>query len=112
MENAIQYITFGFHFILTFGIYTTTLVSNNINILTLLLMTTVMIKIMYYIYGRCILGVIEENDKLPNMETLFMNVISPHHTISSEQGEAIIINIGLINLLVKILFLRAYSDDV
>jgi len=112
MKNTIQYITFVFHFILTFGIYVTTLVSNNIDILTLLLMTTIMIKIMYYIYGRCILTVIEENDEFPNMESMFMNLLSPHNTITSEQGEAIIINMGLINLLVKILFLRAYSGIV
>ncbi len=112
MKNTIQYITFVFHFILTFGIYVTTLVSNNIDILTLLLMTTIMIKIMYYIYGRCILTVIEENDEFPNMESMFMNLLSPHNTITSEQGEAIIINMGLINLLVKILFLRAYSSIV
>ena len=90
------------HFILAYIIFLTSLISNNINILVVILIILSAIKFSYYYFGRCILTLLEDN-KYASIATLFSNSLTKN--INDKIGEEIIINIGLLIILNKLLVL-------
>jgi hypothetical protein len=98
------------HFVLTYGLFLTILFSNNINHLILGLVVLVAIRYSYYIWGRCILTLGEDNDLYPSL----VHTCSSMFTLGLDDkiAEEIIINIGLlsaINKLFVLIVLKKYS---
>ena len=91
------------HFILAYIIFITALITNNINILVIILIILSTIKFSYYYFGRCILTLIEYNNHYASIATLFSNSLTKG--IDNKIGEEIIINIGVLIALNKLLFL-------
>ena len=91
------------HFILAYIIFLTSLISNNINILVVILIILSAIKFSYYYFGRCILTLLEDNNKYASIAKLFSNSLTKN--INDKIGEEIIINIGLLIILNKLLVL-------
>ena len=95
------------HFILTYGILITALLSNNIKVLFSCLVIMNVIKIMYSCIGRCILTLYEYNDYFPPVVELFSKTLTTN--LPDKQSEEIVINIGLLIILNKLVFLLIYN---
>jgi hypothetical protein len=97
------------HFVLTYGLFLTIIFSNNIHHLILGLVVLVAIRYSYYICGRCILTLGEDNDLYPTL----VRTCSSMFTLGLDEkiAEEIIINLGLlcaINKLVVLIALTKY----
>lgn len=103
MNITINIVASFIHFILTYILFITALITNNINILVIILLILSIIKFSYYYFGRCILTLIEDNNYYASIVTLFSNSLTKD--IHDKIGEEIIINIGLLISLNKLLFL-------
>jgi len=95
------------HFILTYGIFITALVSNNIKVLFILLVIMNIIKIMYFCIGRCVLTLYEYNNYFSPVAELFSKTLTTG--LPDKQSEEIVINVGLLIILNKLLFLSIYN---
>jgi hypothetical protein len=95
------------HFILTYGIFITALVSNNIKVLFILLVIMNIIKILYCCIGRCVLTLYEYNDYFSPVAELFSNTLTTN--LPNKQSEEVVINVGLLIILNKLLFLSIYN---
>jgi len=92
------------HFILAYGVFITSLVSNNIKILIFLLILMSIIKFFYFLfYNRCVLTLFEYNDYYPTLAYCMSNVLTEN--LNDSKCEEVIINIGILILLNKLLFL-------
>lgn len=109
--NIILNLFFSFtHFLLTYGILIIAIISNNMNILILLLFLTIYIKILYNMYGRCILTILEDNNKYPNMARFFIRTLTNStENMKDASIELLLINTGLFILISKIFFLLLIS---
>jgi hypothetical protein len=96
------------HFIFCYLILITSLVSNNIKILTFLFFIIVYTKILYNTYNRCILTILEDNDYYPNVATLFIKTLTKAN-IPIHEIENILINIAILILANKIFVLLLMS---
>ena len=95
------------HFILTYGIFITALVSNNIKVLFILLVIMNIIKILYCCIGRCVLTLYEYNDYFSPVAELFSKTLTTK--LPDKQSEEVVINVGLLIILNKLLFLSIYN---
>jgi hypothetical protein len=95
------------HFILTYGIFITALVSNNIKVLFVLLVIMNIIKILYFCIGRCVLTLYEYNNYFSPVAELFSKTLTTN--LPDKQSEEIVINVGLLIILNKLLFLSIYN---
>jgi hypothetical protein len=91
------------HFILTYSIFTFALISNNIKTLFILLVIMSIIKILYCLFGRCILTLYEYNEYFAPLAKMMSNTLSPN--LEDKISEEIMINIGLLIILNKLLVL-------
>lgn len=95
------------HFIFTYGILITALLSNNIKVLFVCLLIMNVVKILYSCLGRCILTLYEYNDYFPAVVELFSKTLTTN--LPDKQSEEIVINIGLLIILNKLVFLLIYN---
>ncbi len=98
------------HFVLTYGLFLTIIFSNKIDQLILVLIILVAIRYSYYICGRCILTLGEDNDLYPSLVRTCANLFT--QDLEDKKAEEIIINIGLlcaINKLVILIFVTKYK---
>lgn len=98
------------HLILIYTVFSILLVSNDIDILMCILIFMVLVKISFHYYGRIILTSLEENDTFSSVSTLYSKMFSPE--ITSEVGEEIIINFGLLLILTKLFVLFIMNNKV
>jgi hypothetical protein len=107
MVFYINYIASLLHFVLCYALYMTMLVTNDIKYLVYCLIILVYIKILFNIYDRCILSVVEENDNYSSIVSLFRAAIIPtaYDKISYKDSELMVINLGVLLVLNKIVFL-------
>jgi hypothetical protein len=96
------------HFLFCYLILITALVSNNIKVLTFLFFIMVYTKILYNIYNRCILTIVEDNVYYPNVATLFIKTLTKAE-IPIHEIESILINMGILILVNKIFVLLLLS---
>lgn len=80
------------HFIFTYTILTIALISNDIKVLTMMLIIMSCIKFLFYFIGRCMVTCLEENDLFNNSADLFGNTILAD--LKNKDVEEILINIG------------------
>jgi hypothetical protein len=92
-----------FHISLLYFIFISTLITNNIPTLLLLLILVCIIKCSFYFFDRCLLSVFEKNEVLNTVSV--MSIFTKTDKLTEIEIEEIIINIGLLMLLNKIFFL-------
>lgn len=80
------------HFIFTYTVLTIALISNDIKVLTMMLIIMSSIKFLFYFIGRCMVTCLEENDLFNNSADLFGNTILAD--LKNKDVEEILINIG------------------
>jgi len=98
------------HMLFTYVILTIGLISNDIKILTILLIIMSAIKFLFYFIGRCMVTSLEENDLFSNSAELFGNTILENP--KNSDVEEILINIGnmiIANKIFAITILRFYK---
>ena len=80
------------HMLFTYVVLTVALITNDIKILTILLIIMSAIKFLFYFIGRCMVTSLEENDLFNNSAELFGNTILENP--KNSDVEEILINIG------------------
>jgi hypothetical protein len=91
------------HMLFTYVVLTIALISNNIKILTIMLIIMCVIRFLFYYIGRCMVTSLEENDLFNNSAELFGNIILRNP--KNKDVEEILINIGNIIIANKIFVL-------
>jgi hypothetical protein len=91
------------HFLFTYVVLTIALISNDMKILTILLITMYFIRFLFYYIGRCMVTSLEENDLFNNSAELFGNIILQNP--KDKDVEEILINMGTIIISNKIFIL-------
>jgi len=94
------------HFVFTYTIYMTALLSNNIHVLSILLLIMILVKLMHVYFGRCILTLAEYNNTFAPIARLNSNMLT--RGLTDKQGEEILINVGLLLILNKLFLLTCY----
>lgn len=95
------------HFTLAYGIFITALVTNDFKLLITVLVILILVKVSYSIFGRCILTLYEYNSLFAPTAQLLSYTLT--NNIDDKTGEEILINIGILILLNKMLFLIVYK---
>ena len=98
------------HMLFTYVILTIGLISNDIKILTILLIIMSAIKFLFYFIGRCMVTSLEENDLFNNSAELLGNTILEKP--KDKDVEEILISVGnmiLINKIFALTVLRFYK---
>jgi hypothetical protein len=98
------------HLIFTYIVLIIALISNDIKILTILLIIMSAIKFLFYFIGRCMVTSLEENDLFNNSAELFGNTILKNP--KDKDVEEILINIGntlIANKIFILAILRFYK---
>lgn len=95
------------HFLLCYIIFMLALISNKIPILLILLIIMIIIRFLYFVFGRCIVTLWEYNDHFSCIAELYSKILTPD--LDDKKSEEIIINIGILILLNKLLFLTLYN---
>ena len=98
------------HCLFTYIVLSLALISNDIKILTILLIVMSIIKFMYYYFGRCIVTHLEDNKLFNNSAELFGNTILQNP--KNKDVEEIVINMGnyiIINKIIILLIIRFYK---
>ena len=98
-----RFFILSFHVSLLYFIFISTLITNNIPTLLLLLILVCIIKCSFYFFDRCLLSVFEKNEVLNTVSV--MSIFTKTTKLTEKEIEEIIINIGLLMLLNKIFFL-------
>jgi hypothetical protein len=80
------------HMLFTYAVLTIALITNDIKILTILLIIMSAIKFLFYFIGRCMVTSLEENDLFSNSSELFGNTILENP--KDKDVEEMLINIG------------------
>ena len=80
------------HMLFTYVVLTVALITNDMKILTILLIIMSAIKFLFYFIGRCMVTSLEENDLFNNSAELFGNTILENP--KNSDVEEILINIG------------------
>ena len=91
------------HCVFTYIVLTIALISNDMKILTIMLITMCIIRFLFYYIGRCMVTSLEENDLFNNSAELFGNIILQNP--KNKDVEEILINIGNIIIANKIFVL-------
>ena len=91
------------HMLFTYVVLTIALISNDIKILTILLITMCVIRFLFYYIDRCMVTSLEENDLFNNSAELFGNIILQNP--KDKDVEEILINMGNIIIANKIFIL-------
>lgn len=91
------------HFLFTYTILIIALITNDIKVLTILLIMMISIKFAFYFIGRCMVTSLEENNLLNNSSELFGNTILENP--KDKDVEEILINFGNIIIANKIFVL-------
>lgn len=110
MNYLFNLLIFAVHFCLAYSIFTIALVSNDIRTLLILLIIMIIIKYMYYWFGRCILTLLEDNGYYPTMVECVSSTLTQTNKLDDKTSEEIFINIGLLIILNKLLFLTFYMN--
>ena len=76
----------------TYVVLTIALISNDMKILTIMLITLYIIRFLFYFIGRCMVTSLEENDLFNNSAELFGNTILENP--KNSDVEEMLINIG------------------
>ena len=95
------------HFVLTYGVFIVSLLSNDIKLLFILLILMSFVKFLYFYVGRCILTLYEYNEHFSSISELLSNTLTSF--LDDKRTEEILINIGLLIILNKLLFLIIYK---
>lgn len=91
------------HFILSYGVFSISLISNDIKTLFWLLIIMSIIKYSYFLFGRCILTLYEYNEYFSSIAELFSNILT--YDLDDKRAEEVVINVGLLIILNKLLIL-------
>ena len=103
MNNLFNLFVSLIHFILFYGFFVLAIFTNNMEYLFYLLILITLIKIAYYVFGRCIITIVENNNYFPNAITLSSRTLT--YNLSDKQSEEMVINLALLIVTNKILFL-------
>jgi hypothetical protein len=98
------------HFILAYVLFLTATISNNFKVLLSLLVIISIIKFAFYFFGRCILTLYEYNDHFAPIAKLLSYTLTTN--INDKKAEEILINIGILIILNKLLFLIFYKHYI
>lgn len=101
------------HFLLTYIVFSILLISNNTKVLFILLLLMSIIKILYCLFGRCVLTLYEYNEYFSPISQLLSNTLT--YKLDDKRTEEILINIGLLialNKLLIIFFLKYYKINI
>jgi hypothetical protein len=96
------------HFILAYGILITAIVSNDLKQLIIILVIMILVKISFSIFGRCILTLYEYNSRFAPTAQLLSYTLT-NKLKDDKTCEEILINVGILIILNKILFLMFYK---
>ena len=96
------------HFFIAYVFFITVLVSNNIQILFILLVLMSIIKFFYYFFGRCVLTLYEYNDYFSTMAELLSKTLTGIN-LGDKITEEVLINIGILMVLNKLIVLINYN---
>ena len=95
------------HFLLCYIIFMLALLSNNIPILLILLILMMIIRFLFFLFGRCIVTLWEYNDHFSPIAELYSTTLTSN--LDDKKAEEIIINLSILILLNKLLFLTLYN---
>jgi hypothetical protein len=98
------------HFLFTYAVLTISLISNDMKVLTIMLIIMSVIKFLFYFIGRCMVTSLEENELFNNSSELFGNTILENP--KEKNVEEILINMGntiIINKIFILSILRFYK---
>jgi len=98
------------HFLFTYAVLSISLISNDIKILTTMLIIMSVIKFLFYYIKRCMVTSLEENDLFNNSAELLGNTILKKP--KDKDVEEILINMGnmiIINKICVLAILRFYK---
>lgn len=112
--NLLLNLFFSFiHFILTYVVFSLLLISNDTKILFFLLLLMSIIKISYFLFGRCVLTLYEYNEYFSPIAQLLSNTLT--FNLDDKRTEEVLINIGLLialNKLIILFFLKYYKINI
>ena len=94
------------HFIICYSIFVVLIISNDINTQIIIFIIMIFVKLLYHHFGRCFLGLMEDNIWYPNMSTSFIKTLSPLCSINTRDEEILLINFGLLISINKIFLLH------
>jgi hypothetical protein len=86
----------------------TALLSNNINVLTFLLVVMILTRMCYWMHGGCLLTTYETNDYFATTPQLFSKIIT-NVELKETEIELLLINVGTLIILNKIFWLILLS---
>ena len=92
------------HFLLCYFIFIVSIISNDVKILTFLLIVMVYIKLLFNMYERCILTILEENERYSETATLFIKTLT-NYPIPIKEREILLINLAILLIMNKIIVL-------
>ena len=98
------------HFLFTYTVLTISLISNDMKVLTILLIIMSVIRFLFYYIGRCMVTSLEDNELFNNSSELFGNTILENP--KDKNIEEILINMGntiIINKIFILSILRYYK---
>ena len=98
------------HFLFTYTVLTISLISNDMKVLTILLIIMSVIRFLFYYIGRCMVTRLEDNELFNNSSELFGNTILENP--KDKNIEEILINMGntiIINKIFILSILRFYK---
>ena len=98
------------HFLFTYTVLTISLISNDMKVLTILLIIMSVIRFLFYYIGRCMVTSLEDNELFNNSSELFGNTILENP--KDKNIEEILINMGntiIINKIFILSILRFYK---
>jgi hypothetical protein len=95
------------HFLFAYVILISAIISNKIPILMFLLIIMCIVKYSFFCFKRCVVSIYEENKYYPTLTELFSKTITRNST--EQKIEEISINIIIVLILNKLLFLMIYN---
>ena len=107
MNIYLKFIITLIHFLFAYFILLTTITVNKINILMFLLVLMSIVKYSFFCFNRCVVSLYETNNHYPTFAELFSKLLT--YNSSEKLIEEITINIILVLILNKLLFLMVYD---
>lgn len=111
MNICFNLLVSSLHFVLTYGLFLTIMLSNNIHLLVVVFVVLLGIRYSYYMCGRCVLTLAEDNDSYPNLVTTCSHLLA--NGLDDTLAEEILINVGLlaaINKLFVLMLLQKHGE--
>ena len=107
MNIYLKFIITIIHLLFAYFVLLTAITVNKINILMFLLILMSIVKYSFFCFNRCVVSLYEKNNHYPTFAELFSKLLT--YNSSEKLIEEITINIIIVLILNKLLFLMVYD---